>query len=195
MKLDTLTLIEDLKERTEKIEALARVFMKMEENQLQFKSDATSWSALECIAHLNRYHAFYNPLLRDIFSKAAKVPGRPVYTTGLLGQFFVKMMEPKNNSIKKMKAMAKMNPNGSELDRTELDAFIAGQQEMLFLLEQAKNCNLNAFRLPTVMSPWITTNLGDTLRFIVTHNERHVLQAQNSVSRAVAAMRSIEHLA
>ena len=178
MKIDNLLLIEDLQDRTQKASALATVFCKLEESKLQYKPDANSWSVLECITHLNRYYAFYIPLLTKAIASYPAQTGS-VFKPGILGQFFVRLMEPKANKIKKMKAMAKMNPNGSQPDKKVLNQFVEYQKELLSVLERCKQGNLNKPQIPTVMSKWITISLGDTLRFIVVHNERHLLQAQN----------------
>lgn len=185
MKMNKNELLDDLLDRTQKATALVSIFQKMEESALQLKEDAKSWSVLECIDHLNRYYAFYLPLLNKALhnDKSNKTES---FSTGWLGQFFVKLMEPKEGTIKKMKAMESMNPNGSKLDISVLQQFINHQEAFLQIMEQCKTINLNAAKLPTVMSKWITISLGDTLRFIVVHNERHLLQAQNCLKSSIA---------
>ena len=185
MTTDTLWLVEDLQDRTQKASALAAAFSKIEVERLQYKPDASRWSVLECIAHLNRYYAFYMPLLRNAVAKSPIIKADFTFTSGLLGQFFVRLMEPKGNTVKKMKAMAKMNPQGSTLDVSELHDFMAYQEELLTLLETCKYHNLAQPKVPTALSKWITISLGDTLRFLVVHNERHLLQAQNCLKWAV----------
>lgn len=179
MKINTIALIADLEDRTHKATALVQVFQKLAESQLRYKENPNTWSVLECIAHLNRYYAFYLPLLQKAIHKEAVKKGSGSFRSGWLGQFFVKLMEPKEGKIKKMKAMAVMNPNGTPVDAVVLQDFIANQEAFLQLLEACRTLDLNAVSIPTVMSRWITINLGDTLRFMVVHHERHLLQAQN----------------
>lgn len=185
MKLNTQELVADLQDRTQKATALVAVFYKLDESRLQYKSNPNSWSVLECIAHLNRYYAFYLPLLTKATVKPNPEKTATFFKTGLLGQFFVKLMEPKKNKIKKMKAVAKMNPNGSLLSIEELNLFNHYQNEFLAVLERCEQVDLNGHQVPTVISKWITISLGDTLRFIVVHNERHLLQAQNCLKSAI----------
>lgn len=141
---------------------------------------------LQCIAHLNKYYAYYIPLLNDTLAKSKQQKGIVIFKTGILGQFFVKLMEPKRGKIKKIKTIANMNPNGCDLLIEELVFFMNYQLEFLSILEKSKNCDLNRFQIPTVMSKWIMISLGDTFRFIVAHNERHLLQTQNCLKQQQA---------
>ncbi len=177
--MNTLALVDDLQDRTQKASALVSVFQKLEEHQLQQKANPDAWSVLECIDHLNRYYTFYLPLLKKAVQTAQTKAGNSSFKTGLLGEFFVKLMQPKAGKIKKMKALAQMNPVNSNVQPDVLRQFITHQTEFLSLLESSRNLNLNAVQVPTAISKWISISLGDTLRFIVVHNERHLLQAQN----------------
>ena len=39
--------------------------------------------------------------------------------------------------------------------------------------------DLGKIKIPISIAPFVKIKLGDTLRFIVYHNERHIVQAQN----------------
>jgi len=178
MKLNNIELIEDLKERTIEASAVASLFFEVDEQELQSKANPEAWSALECFAHLNRYYAFYIPLLIKAIGSSPEHKGLLVFKAGYLGQFFVRLTDIKQKKIKKMKAMPTMDPNGSNPTIEELRLFIDYQKDMLSILEKSKNYNLSKPKIPTAMSRWITISLGDTLRFIVAHNERHLHQAE-----------------
>lgn len=179
MKINTIELLEDLKERTDIGNAIVSFFWELDESDLRYKPSPTTWSVLECVAHLNRYYAFYIPLLNEALGKQVEYRGLVIFKTGVLGDFFVRLMEARAKKIKKMKAISYMDPNGCDLKTTELALFMNYQLEFLSIMDKCKNYDLTAPRIPTVMSKWVTISLGDTLRFLVTHNERHLLQAQN----------------
>jgi hypothetical protein len=44
-------------------------------------------------------------------------------------------------------------------------------------LESSRNRDLSAVRIPISISKWITIRLGDTFRFVIAHNKRHIMQA------------------
>lgn len=184
MKLKQQSLLDDLHDRSQKASALVHIFLQLDPQTLQRKEDPNSWSVLECVEHLNRYFRFYLPLLhKAIRDQKDKKPAEH-FKTGWLGQFFVQLMQPQEGRIKKMKAVALMNPNGQSLDLSTLHEFIDHQNTFIQLIAQARAGNLKTHRIPTVMSGWITLSLGDTMRFITVHNERHLLQAQNSIKSA-----------
>ena len=58
--------------------------------------------------------------------------------------------------------------------------FIALQEELLDLLEVAKNKNLDKIKTKTTL-PLVKFKLGDTLRFVIHHNERHIVQAKKAL--------------
>ena len=49
---------------------------------------------------------------------------------------------------------------------------------MLQLLSLAHDKNLNNIRIPISINKWIKIKLGDTFRFVIYHNERHIQQAK-----------------
>lgn len=187
MKINTIELIDDLKERIQIGSAIVSFYKELEVSELRRKSSPTTWSVLECIAHLNLYYAFYIPLLNEALANSKPQKGIVIFKTGILGQFFVKLMDANRDNTKKMKAVAQMNPNGADLRVEELQLFINYQSEFLSILEQSKNYDLNSCHIPTVLSKWVTISLGDTFRFIVTHNERHLLQIQHCLKAELAA--------
>ena len=185
MKICNIDLIEDLKARTAAVSAAASLFREVDQEALQYKTSAETWSVLECIAHLNRYYHFYMPLLIEAAGNSQECKGLPFFKPGILGAFFVKLMEPKEEKAKKMKAVAQMDPNGSNPSVEELELFLNYQKDLLSILDISKGYDLRKPQIPTVMSRWITISLGDTFRFIVTHNERHLRQAERCLHQVL----------
>ncbi|MDO4729111.1 MAG: DinB family protein, partial [Bacteroidota bacterium] len=62
-----------------------------------------------------------------------------------------------------------------------LEKFIDQQTELLDLLQQAYNVDLIKVKTKTSISKFIKLRLGDTLQFVVFHNQRHILQAKEIV--------------
>jgi hypothetical protein len=87
-------------------------------------------------------------------------------------------MLPKEH-MKKMKTFKRKNPINSNLDKeTVIKKFIYQQEQMLNLLALSKNKNLNKIKT-SITLPLLKFKLGDTFRFVIYHNERHIVQAQN----------------
>jgi len=146
-------------------------------SELNQKENVDKWSVLECLEHLNRYHAYYNQAINHAL-KAAK-PKHMLdndYKHGWFGKMSIDMMSPEN--VKKQKAIAKFNPVGSQLDKTVLTQFLTYQQELLAFITTAKMKNINQRKVPVEFFKLMKMKIGDALAFVVTHEQRHILQAQ-----------------
>ena len=86
-------------------------------------------------------------------------------------------MLPKEN-LNKMKAFKSMNPIHSSLSKNSITVFIDQQKQLLDLLNASKTVNLNKVKTSISITTLIKLKLGDTFRFLIYHNKRHVVQAQ-----------------
>lgn len=179
MKINSHELLNDLKEIT--LSIITRVEkMKTEDSiSLNKKVNNDSWSALECIEHLNRYGRFYIPEIIHRISHA-KRENDSTFKSGWLGNYFAKSMLP-SEKMKPIKTFASMNPAGSTLDKTVIDEFLEQQQQLLRILETSKAINLIKTKTAISISKWIKLRLGDTLRVVIYHNERHIQQANKAL--------------
>ena len=142
---------------------------------LNYRESENSWTALECIEHLNNYGRFYLPELQSVISKSMTQPSTD-FKGSWLGRFFVKTIDP-NIKTKKMNTPKAMNPMGTSLSMEALDVFLAQQHQLLGILDQAKSVNLDEVKTKIALSKLIKLRLGDTLKFLVLHNQRHINQA------------------
>lgn len=86
-------------------------------------------------------------------------------------------MLPKD-SLNKMKTFKSMNPIHSNLDKKVLNEFIIQQKQMINLLNEAENVDLNKIKTSISISSLIKLRLGDTFRFVIYNNLRHIEQAK-----------------
>jgi len=139
-----------------------------------------SWSALECIAHLNMYSDFYHSEIKKRIETSNTTAGLE-FKSGVLGNYFSNMMrlKPKLNIMKTLK---RTNPLGNALDKGVLEQFIKDQEVLERLLQRAKIVDLNKVKTSISINKWIKLKLGDTFRVVIYHNERHMRQAKIVVS-------------
>ena len=178
MKIDSKVLLVELSQLTKQAIQTVKEFQALPADVLNFKPDANTWSILECIEHLNRYGDFYLPEVEKQMLKTGAHKAIDRFKSGLLGNYFVEMIKPKEK-LNKIKALDEMNPNNSELDATSLDRFIKQLNRWLQLFERAETINLTKVKTAISFTKLIRLRLGDTLRFVVHHNERHLVQAKN----------------
>ncbi|MGG5576170.1 DinB family protein [Myroides sp. C15-4] len=176
--MDANTLLSNLLVLTHQIKKEAEELQVLTDFVLQLRPRSASWSILECIEHLNRYGHFYLPELAIKMSITKHHLPSSTFKSGYLGNYLAKRMLPKSK-LNKRKAIKAMNPSDSKLDREVLTVFIQQQNSLITLLEQAKTVNLNRIKTATTIHKWISLRLGDTLKLVVFHNLRHMVQVQN----------------
>ncbi|WP_242205441.1 DinB family protein [Aestuariivivens insulae] len=182
MKIKADTFIFELINLTKGHIDQAKALYQNKVDKLNWKANDSTWSALECLEHLNRYGDFYLPEIERCIDKSQVAP-ETYFKPGLLGDYFAKSMLPKEK-LNKMKTFKSKNPNGSKLNHSTISRFIEQQEQMLNLLNEAKTINLNKVKTATTLGKLISLRLGDTFRVVINHNIRHLLQAQNALDKA-----------
>ena len=170
-------LIDELLDKTHQAAQAIIQLKELPSDALNYKSHAKEWSILECIEHLNLYGEFYLPEIERNIIKAKNESGDLPYKGGFWGNFFVNSIRVENT--KKMKSPKMMQPEKSDLSSTTLDQFLKQLERLQALLNQARTVNLKSVKTKISLTKFLKLRLGDTLRFLVHHNERHVQQALN----------------
>jgi hypothetical protein len=150
---------------------------------LNWKQNNESWSALECIEHLNRYGDFYIPEITKKI-KTSKHKSSEIFKSNWLGKYFSKSVSYKED-LNKMKTFKSMNPLNSKLNIQTLEKFINQQHQIIQLLDASKNVNLDKTKTAISISKLIKLKLGDTFRVIIYHNKRHIKQAEKTIKRSI----------
>lgn len=138
------------------------------------------WSIAQVLEHLNFYHDFYLPEIEQAFKQRPKSinTSQCVFSTGLMGGYLTKMMRPDaaGKVSNKTKALKDYIP-APQLDAEQvLSRFLESQQRFSKLLDQARFYDLNKVRIPMSISKLIRLKLGDLLRVLVIHQQRHLIQ-------------------
>ncbi|WP_299901341.1 DinB family protein [uncultured Aquimarina sp.] len=183
MAIATKKLLQDLLEITRANLNGAEQLKKESVTALNWKPASESWSALECIEHLNRYGDFYIPEITAKIQTSTHKPSE-IFKSNWLGTYFSKSVSY-NENVKKMKTFTSMNPLHSELDLQTIDKFIHQQHQILALLDQSKNVNLDKTKTAISISRFIKLRLGDTFRVVIYHNERHMKQAEKAIKMSI----------
>lgn len=175
MKAFNKDLLADLKQRVENVLVWAEGLKELSEADLNAREADDRWSVYECLEHLNRYGRFYLP---EIENRIEAFDGEPsgTFKSTWLGEYFSQSMLPKEK-LNTMKTFANMNPLGSSLGRETLDEFIEQQHRMLRVLHNASHVDLSRIKTSISISKLIRLRLGDTLRVVIYHEERHMVQA------------------
>lgn len=190
MKIEQAVLLNQLQKITRYHLEVTRDLRGLPEQVLNFKPSEDSWSVLECIEHLVRYGNFYIPEIQKRIRNGSHQAVR-IFKSGLPGNYFAEMMVPKPG-MKKMKTFKNMNPSGSSPDITVIDTFAGQLNELLRILEAASSIDLNRTKTSISISRWVKLRLGDTLRVVIYHNDRHIVQALDVLKTSKAAAAAFE---
>ncbi len=177
MRISKKELLGDLKERTTLIQKEATTLKNLPSSILHWNPRRDAWNIVQCIEHLNRYGYFYIPELESKI-QSAKQAGNHIFRSGLLGNYFAKSMLPKEN-LYKMSTFKNMNPINSPIQSEVIDTFINQQNQILDILSSAEQIDLNTTKTTISISKWINLKIGDTLRILIYHNQRHMVQIKN----------------
>ena len=166
-----IQVVQDVQHFLTRVDALS-------EWQLLQQPVSGGWSLAQVMEHLNVYCRHYLPLIEQAIQKEQGKQG--TYQSGWLGEYFTKLMQPLPDGklSKKMKAPAKAQPVQALNAVAVKTEFRQHQEKLIQLLQNAHFANWQKQRIPTSLSKWISLRLGDTLRFFVAHEYRHLLQMQ-----------------
>ena len=145
------------------------------------------WSFLECMAHLDLTYQDYLPRIKTAIEKGKQLKGTH-FKQGFFGKLMINSMQPKEGQIRmKVKTFPKFTPSSTQpLDETIIDDFLANHHQFIGLIEAAMPLHGGRIRLDSAIGRTLRFRLGDCMAFLVGHNQRHWIQAQ----QAYAAVRS-----
>ncbi|MGB0880459.1 MAG: DinB family protein [Polaribacter sp.] len=175
MKIQQSKLLSELRNETAKALSQLEEFKNYSIKELNYKPSISEWSILECIEHLCLYGKFYLPEIEKCLTNA-KTENKILFKSSFIGDYFVNMIKASNT--KKIKATKQMDSTGSDLNVSTINQFMKQLEWFDSLLIKAEKVNLTKVKTSISLTKLIKLRLGDTLRFLVYHNERHVLQAK-----------------
>lgn len=150
--------------------------------KLNYCSEKNQWSALQALEHLNTYNRHYLPLIEKSMVHITR-DVHAWFVPGFWGNYFVNSMMPKNvfEVKNKMKTSKTFTPDkGANVDAVFTE-FFQHQNKLLLLLDVARRRNLNSVYVPAAFSKLIRFKLGDAFRFLIAHEQRHMMQARNAI--------------
>jgi DinB superfamily len=176
---DKQDFLSELIDRTDLIASNVQSFLRLGNEELNYKPDDGKWSIAEIFDHLNRTHALH---LKSVLAKITNAPDiqELTYNSGWLGDWVYGKIVPRpDGSVLKIKVPKILHPAGKELDGKEvLDEFLQQMDTMHDIVRHASTKDLEGIRIPFSFAGAVKLRLGDMLRYLVAYSERYVLQAQ-----------------
>lgn len=154
-------------------------------SNLERRPSPDKWNTLEVLAHLNLYSDFYLIEFQKAVEKCSILKRDREYKPGFFGNKAARSMEiddlgkPKN-SMKTFKSKDTFKQRGLE---GEVKRFLTQQREWRGLLDATDHLDLSSIRTATTL-PLVRFKLGDTLRFVINHQIRHMAQIDRCLQQA-----------
>jgi len=178
---------EDQIRRLNLINTTVKNFQKLPLSLLNRKPNAKQWSIIEVVGHMNQAYADYRQkidhAIQTFPKKASEVS--ETYTAGGMGKISISMIRPKNGERKwKMKTMKKFEPDAalSKANKAEVEAtfqhFFEIQQHLKTAILASRKLDVKKQKITSAIGPIVKFYLPDCFEFIISHEERHVLQIQ-----------------
>jgi hypothetical protein len=156
-----------------------------------WRSAPAAWSVAECLDHLATANRVYLAAMRPSAERALargrlrRRPARP----GLIGGWFVAMLEPPVTKRRRMKAPRTIVPRVGPALADAAQAFLASQQDVRAFLHRYAAIDLARVGFPNPFITGIRFSLATGLHVIAAHERRHLWQAWNVRRAADAATR------
>lgn len=172
--------LEELVQAFEKAKTDARRLLTGSSEELLRKRPAqNSWSALECIGHLNLGNGM---MLAEIGKVIAQAPNAANHTCkmDLIGKLMVWSFKPGRIKLKAPAAIAKPIPHGSALEA--LAEFDRHQDEAIDLIRASQGLAIDRCKMKSPFAN-VRYNAYSAFGIIAAHNVRHLWQATNAIAK------------
>jgi hypothetical protein len=149
------------------------------EPQGAWREEAGSWSVAECLDHLATANRVYLQAMQEPADRARREgrrrrrPAMP----GVIGRWFVRMLEPPVKPRFKTKAPQLIQPRPAPLLADAFDRFLASQNEVRSFLRAYGDLDLAGVRFPNPFVSGVRFSLATGLHVIPAHERRHLWQA------------------
>lgn len=171
--------LQNLSIRLEKnIDGARQMFSMYNPAQLNWKPDPKSWSIAQCFDHIIVSDQQYFKNIKKAIEQTVTsqwVEKKP-YRAGCIGRIFIYAQKP--GGVFKFKTPPHFKPSERTEGKKILEDFVRHEQELLILIKKCDGWDLNKAKLSSPVNSFFKFSLGECFAILMTHQERHLLQAQ-----------------
>ena len=154
-------------------------------DEMRLRPDLDCWSVAECLEHLSLTSASFIERIEDASQHARQrqIFGTASYRMDLIGRVLNWTMRPQ--AFLKVRTQAKFQPDIIEPVEDVLPRFLSMQERLKSGIAKADGIDLNKVIVQTPFSKRLKYNLYSCFVLIVTHQQRHLWQAENAKQAVV----------
>ncbi len=178
MTFKTTDLLNELDDSVQEIiHTIDHDFATLSSRELNWKPQPEKWSVAECLEHLNIYSRYYNAGMERAIAEGKQYTSTDSFKSSWFGNFSVKSVHPEN--MKPQKTLKRLDPAQSTVSGNVVEEFLNHQKKLREILAESHAVNLNKIKIPAEVAKFMKLRLGDCLRFVIAHEQRHIRQAKN----------------
>jgi hypothetical protein len=147
---------------------------------LKAQPDPDTWSAVQCIDHLNTAGwLLLRSMEKNIQRARAEGPhGNPPFDYGFVSRWFVHVMEPSSGWTFDAPSLFEPDAPNTLYPNEVVDEFLALQGEFAECVETTEGLDLRRLRLSSPAIPLLRVSLGAWFEATLAHQRRHLNQAR-----------------
>jgi hypothetical protein len=151
-------------------------------DKLLFRPDRKTWSALQCLVHLNLTSQRCLPLLAEAVERAPAAPVGGRFRVGFTGRLLLWVLEPpyrmRVKTTPAFEPFEAADPNAVSAEFTQL------QKRVVELVERANGHALDRVHVVSPFQGRVRYTLLASFLIIPAHQRRHLWQAEQVLKRA-----------
>lgn len=179
--MQKLAIATDLQTRLKTVlETVAREFATLTDEELRWKPAPDRWSMVECLQHLNLAERFYIRNIQHKVDALGLVQTNPVdqpVISDWVGKAMLFAVDPTVKIKLPAPGIIRPRPAADLVPTDVLGQFVELQTLLLSLLDKAVYLDWNQEKVMTLFGNWLKIRLGDALKMLIAHTERHMNQA------------------
>jgi hypothetical protein len=155
------------------------------------RPNTSSWSAAECLSHLSISSEMFLPVLKNAIEDARKRGLVPKHKPkmDLLGRVLRWFLEPPIRQ--RMKATAPFVPRSVRAKAEAFGEFASLQAKLMEILTAARDVDVSRIKIISPFDKRVRYNIFSAFRIVVTHQRRHLWQAEQAVASVVQMKRPV----
>jgi hypothetical protein len=166
-------------------------FLSLPIERLNKKQNPDTWSATECFQHLLFTNEGYLKHFNEVVSRSQdankiKTFNHSVnhpFKHSLWGKFILYFVKPTTKM--KSKTTKPFNPALCKVDKDVVRKYLEQNNQLIDAISKMKNLNLQNIKMPSPINEKIKYNLGDAIKILVMHDQRHIQQAERAIRKII----------
>lgn len=174
-------------QRLDRLTAQAEQYRSLSPDVLSRSPGPGKWNLIQIYVHLNLAYEAYHDKIDQLLARLPDTDtAHPIALKGLSG-FFIRSISPRDGKRKwKVKTLPRYRPKAiaplSDSQKEVFDTYFQYQTHLKAAILASTHKDCRKGRLVSGIGPIVRFRLPECFEFILTHAERHMIQAEEVIS-------------